>query len=166
MIEYQRRRPGFRLSDPVALIALVPHHSFFRARTHTDTPILTSSLVDICVHRLELTHSTNTLTSTSSYSSLLPCVFLTHHFSRPDHGSSPVLHSLCTAYFYVLHLRPVLRSQNMGILRPERSWRPIITLEVDGQHKHEVMLGVDGQNPNQRDTTLLYAPPSSSWLVI
>ncbi|KAF8262783.1 hypothetical protein EI94DRAFT_1742765 [Lactarius quietus] len=44
----------------------------------------------------------------------------------------------------------------MGMLRPERSWRPIITLEVDGQHKHEVMLGVDGQNPNQRETTLLH----------
>ncbi|KAI9432108.1 hypothetical protein H4582DRAFT_1128632 [Lactarius indigo] len=50
----------------------------------------------------------------------------------------------------------VLRSQNMGMLRPEKSWRPIITLEVDGQHKHEVTLGVDGQNPNQRDTMLLH----------
>jgi len=53
-------------------------------------------------------------------------------------------------------LPPVLRSQNLGMLRPERSWRPIITLEVDGQHKHEVMLGVDGQNPNQREIMLLY----------
>ncbi|KAH9159761.1 hypothetical protein EDB89DRAFT_2107284 [Lactarius sanguifluus] len=44
----------------------------------------------------------------------------------------------------------------MGMLRPEKSWRPIITLEVDGQHKHEVILGVDGQNPNQRDITLLH----------
>ncbi|KAH9018549.1 hypothetical protein EDB84DRAFT_1519089 [Lactarius hengduanensis] len=44
----------------------------------------------------------------------------------------------------------------MGMLRPEKSWRPIITLEVDGQHKHEVMLGVDGQNPNQRDIVLLH----------
>ncbi|KAH8997164.1 hypothetical protein EDB86DRAFT_930990 [Lactarius hatsudake] len=50
----------------------------------------------------------------------------------------------------------VLRSQNMGVLRPEKSWRPIITLEVDGQHKHEVILGVDGQNPNQRDIILLH----------
>ncbi|KAI0253320.1 hypothetical protein BJV78DRAFT_1351907 [Lactifluus subvellereus] len=49
----------------------------------------------------------------------------------------------------------VLRSQNLGMLRPERSWRPIITLEVDGQHKHEVTLGTDGQNPNQRDIILL-----------
>lgn len=50
----------------------------------------------------------------------------------------------------------VLRSQNLGMLRPEKSWRPIITLEIDGQHKHEVMLGVDGQNPNQRDIMLLH----------
>ncbi|KAH9056885.1 hypothetical protein EDB87DRAFT_1634096 [Lactarius vividus] len=50
----------------------------------------------------------------------------------------------------------VLRSQNMAMLRPEKSWRPIITLEVDGQHKHEVILGVDGQNPNQRDIMLLH----------
>lgn len=41
------------------------------------------------------------------------------------------------------------------MLRPEKSWRPIVTLEVDGQHKHEVSLGVDGQNPNQREITHL-----------
>ena len=50
---------------------------------------------------------------------------------------------------------PVLRSQNLGILRPEKSWRPIVTMEVDGQHKHEIVLGVDGQNPNQREITLM-----------
>ncbi|KAH9984057.1 hypothetical protein BJV74DRAFT_588688 [Russula compacta] len=50
----------------------------------------------------------------------------------------------------------VLRSQNLGTLRPEKSWRPIVTLEVDGQHKHEIILGVDGQNPNQREIMLLH----------
>ena len=55
----------------------------------------------------------------------------------------------------ILMPHSVLRSQNLGMLRPERSWRPIITLEVDGQHKHEVMLGTDGQNPNQREIMLL-----------
>ncbi len=49
----------------------------------------------------------------------------------------------------------VLRSQNLGMLRPEKSWRPIITMEVDGQHKHEIVLGIDGQNPNQREITHL-----------
>jgi hypothetical protein len=73
---------------------------------------------------------------------------------------------LRAAHFYVSPLRLVLRSQNMSMLRPEKSWRPIITLEVDGQHKHEVILGVDGQNPNQRETTLLYVLPSGSWLII
>jgi hypothetical protein len=41
------------------------------------------------------------------------------------------------------------------MLRPEKSWRPIITLKVDDHHKYEVMLGTDGQNPNQRDVMLL-----------
>ena len=50
----------------------------------------------------------------------------------------------------------VLRSQNLGILRLEKSWRPIVTLEVDGQHKHEIALGIDGQNPNQREIMHLY----------
>ncbi|KAI9510782.1 hypothetical protein F5148DRAFT_1176423 [Russula earlei] len=50
----------------------------------------------------------------------------------------------------------VLRSQNLGMLRPEKSWRPIITMEVDGQHMHEIILGIDGQNPNQRAVMLLH----------
>ncbi len=41
------------------------------------------------------------------------------------------------------------------MLRPEKSWRPIVTMEVDGQHKHETVLGVDGQNPNKREIMLL-----------
>ncbi|KAI0066705.1 hypothetical protein BV25DRAFT_1878804 [Artomyces pyxidatus] len=49
----------------------------------------------------------------------------------------------------------VLRSQNFGLLRPEKSWRPIVTLEVDGHRTHEIVLGTDGQNPNQRDPMLL-----------
>ncbi|KAH9025237.1 hypothetical protein EDB85DRAFT_1893977 [Lactarius pseudohatsudake] len=93
----------------------------------------------------------------SNYSSTVSfCSLVIHYFSRSGHGSSLVPISLYTARFYVPPLRLVLRSQNMGMLRPEKSWRPIITLEVDGQHKHEVMLGVDGQNPNQRDIVLLH----------
>lgn len=42
------------------------------------------------------------------------------------------------------------------MLRPEKSWRPIVTMEVDGQHKHEIALGIDGQNPNQREIMHLY----------
>ncbi|KAI9443026.1 hypothetical protein H4582DRAFT_2072085 [Lactarius indigo] len=44
----------------------------------------------------------------------------------------------------------------MGMLCLEKSWRPITTLEVDGQHRDEVMLGIDGQNPNQREIMLLH----------
>ncbi|KAI9444326.1 hypothetical protein H4582DRAFT_2053994 [Lactarius indigo] len=50
----------------------------------------------------------------------------------------------------------VLRSQNMGMLHLEKSWWPIMTLEVDGQHRDEVMLGIDSQNPNQREIMLLH----------
>ncbi|KAK0197611.1 hypothetical protein F5146DRAFT_1016171 [Armillaria mellea] len=45
----------------------------------------------------------------------------------------------------------VLRSQDLHSLRSENSWRPVITIE-DGrsQHVHEVRLGSDGQNPDQK----------------
>jgi hypothetical protein len=41
-------------------------------------------------------------------------------------------------------------------MRPEKSWRPIITVEVDNHHLHETVLGVDGQNPNLKEKVLLY----------
>ncbi|SJK96885.1 uncharacterized protein ARMOST_00133 [Armillaria ostoyae] len=45
----------------------------------------------------------------------------------------------------------VLRSEGLHALRSENSWRPVITIE-DGrsQHLHEVRLGSDGQNPDQK----------------
>ncbi|KAK0227524.1 hypothetical protein IW262DRAFT_1345670 [Armillaria fumosa] len=45
----------------------------------------------------------------------------------------------------------VLRSEGLHALRSENSWRPVITVE-DGrsQHVHEVRLGSDGQNPDQK----------------
>lgn len=42
---------------------------------------------------------------------------------------------------------PVIRSTGLGPLRPEKGWRPIITVSFDHQH-HELTLGSDGQNPN------------------
>jgi hypothetical protein len=36
-------------------------------------------------------------------------------------------------------------------LRPEKSWRPIVTVEVDKHHSYEFCLGCDGQNPNHKD---------------
>lgn len=67
----------------------------------------------------------------------------------------------------ILYLFSVLRSQNLGMLRPEKSWRPIVTIKVDDQHKHEIVLGVDGQNPNQREVVHLWVAsraPSSMFL--
>ncbi|KAK0197633.1 hypothetical protein F5146DRAFT_1016262 [Armillaria mellea] len=45
----------------------------------------------------------------------------------------------------------VLRSKDLHSLRSETSWRPVITIE-DGcsQHVHQVRLGSDGQNPDQK----------------
>jgi len=36
-------------------------------------------------------------------------------------------------------------------MRPEKFWRPIVTVEVDKHHTHETVLGVDGQNINQKE---------------
>ena len=36
-------------------------------------------------------------------------------------------------------------------MRPEKSWRPIVTVEVDKHHSYEFFMGCDGQNPNHKD---------------
>jgi len=44
-------------------------------------------------------------------------------------------------------------------LRPEKAWRPVVTVVFDQQH-HEVVLGSDGQNPNlKRPFYLRHAHP-------
>ena len=43
-------------------------------------------------------------------------------------------------------------------MRPEKVWRPIITVEIDKHHTHEIMLGVDGQSVNRKDCFRLYVP--------
>ncbi|KAG6836570.1 hypothetical protein H0H93_006674 [Arthromyces matolae] len=45
----------------------------------------------------------------------------------------------------------VVRTHGMRLMRPEKSWRPIVTVEVDQHHCHETIMGVDGQNPNLRE---------------
>ncbi|KAI0756048.1 hypothetical protein C8Q80DRAFT_1126102 [Daedaleopsis nitida] len=47
----------------------------------------------------------------------------------------------------------VVRTRGLDYIRPEKAWRPIVTLSVlDGDREHglphEVVLGSDGQNPN------------------
>lgn len=58
----------------------------------------------------------------------------------------------------------VLRATQWQHLRPEKAWRPIISLSLDSPSSssslaHELTLGTDGQNPNLRIPALL--PPDT-----
>ncbi|TFK35298.1 hypothetical protein BDQ12DRAFT_688289 [Crucibulum laeve] len=50
----------------------------------------------------------------------------------------------------------VVRAQGLRLMRPEKSWRPIVTLQVDQHHCHETVLGTDGQNPNLKESFILH----------
>lgn len=53
----------------------------------------------------------------------------------------------------LIHPAPeVVLLEGLKLLRPEKAWRPIITVEVDRHHTHETVLGVDGQNVNQKES--------------
>jgi len=43
-------------------------------------------------------------------------------------------------------------------MRPEKAWRPIVTVEIDKRTPHETTLGVDGQNPNLKQAFQLWVP--------
>ena len=45
-------------------------------------------------------------------------------------------------------------------MRLEKSWRPIVTVEVDKHHSYEFCMGCDGQNPNHIDIFRLCVPVS------
>ncbi|KAG5340695.1 hypothetical protein C0989_000738 [Termitomyces sp. Mn162] len=49
----------------------------------------------------------------------------------------------------------VIRVEGMRLMRYEKAWRPIVTVKV-GKHSHEIVMGVDGQNPNLRQPFKLY----------
>lgn len=49
----------------------------------------------------------------------------------------------------------VIRAQGYRSLRPEKSWRPIISVAVDQHQCYEVNLGCDGQNPNLRERFMM-----------
>ncbi|TFK72754.1 hypothetical protein BDN72DRAFT_792046 [Pluteus cervinus] len=42
----------------------------------------------------------------------------------------------------------VIRANGLRLMRSDKLWRPIISVEVDKHHSHEIVLGTDGQNPN------------------
>ncbi|KAF8199834.1 hypothetical protein K438DRAFT_1905863 [Mycena galopus ATCC 62051] len=58
--------------------------------------------------------------------------------------------SIIIALLCFLHL-PLVRAHGLHLMRPERSWRPIVTVELDDTHRHETILGSDGQNINLKD---------------
>ncbi|KAF9548083.1 hypothetical protein CPC08DRAFT_823567 [Agrocybe pediades] len=45
----------------------------------------------------------------------------------------------------------IVHLEGMRLMRPEKVWRPIVTVEVDAHHFHETTLGADGQNINQKE---------------
>ena len=46
----------------------------------------------------------------------------------------------------------MIRLEGVRFIRPGRSWRPIVTVEIDKHSSYETILGVDGQNINQKET--------------
>lgn len=45
----------------------------------------------------------------------------------------------------------VVRAQGLRLMLPDKSWRPIVTVEVDKHAHYETLLGIDGQNPNLKN---------------
>ncbi|KAJ8596561.1 hypothetical protein M405DRAFT_856326 [Rhizopogon salebrosus TDB-379] len=45
----------------------------------------------------------------------------------------------------------IIRARGYQPLRPEKSWRPIVSVVVDEHSHYEVNLGCDGQNPNLKE---------------
>ncbi|RXW14067.1 hypothetical protein EST38_g11787 [Candolleomyces aberdarensis] len=60
----------------------------------------------------------------------------------------------------------IIRAQGLRLMRPEKSWRPIVTLEVDKHSRHEAVLGVDGQNPNLKQYFRFYDVKPTSTVVM
>lgn len=50
----------------------------------------------------------------------------------------------------------MLRAQGHQPLRPEKSWRPTVSVVVDQHQCYEVNLGCDGQNPNLRERFMMF----------
>ncbi|KAJ7495974.1 hypothetical protein B0H11DRAFT_2001387 [Mycena galericulata] len=46
----------------------------------------------------------------------------------------------------------VVRAHGLHFMRPEKSWRPIVTIELDRTQQHETILGSDGQNINLKES--------------
>lgn len=68
----------------------------------------------------------------------------------------------------LISMYTVIRTQGVFFLRPEKTWRPIVTVAlVDTAHPpYEVLLGCDGQNPNTKVPFTLYDVDESTQLAI
>ncbi|EIN12693.1 hypothetical protein PUNSTDRAFT_124424 [Punctularia strigosozonata HHB-11173 SS5] len=44
----------------------------------------------------------------------------------------------------------VSRARGLSFLRPEKAWRPIVTIDFDQHPQYEICLGCNGENPNQK----------------
>ncbi|KAH8828091.1 hypothetical protein DL96DRAFT_1555608 [Flagelloscypha sp. PMI_526] len=51
----------------------------------------------------------------------------------------------------------VTRLCGQSYMRPEKAWRPVLTIDAGHVH-HEVVLGVKGENPNMKQTISLHDP--------
>ncbi|KAI1791999.1 hypothetical protein LXA43DRAFT_370993 [Ganoderma leucocontextum] len=65
----------------------------------------------------------------------------------------------------------VVRTRGLLFVRPEKSWRPIVSISVvDNDHDHglphEVRLGCDGQNPNLKSAIPVHEVKATTKLVI
>uniref|UniRef100_A0A0W0FNM0 Uncharacterized protein n=1 Tax=Moniliophthora roreri TaxID=221103 RepID=A0A0W0FNM0_MONRR len=51
----------------------------------------------------------------------------------------------------------VIRSKGLHLLRPERTWRPVVCIIVHATPEvtYETTLGLDGQNPNQKEVCVI-----------
>ncbi|KAF8163851.1 hypothetical protein B0H34DRAFT_341343 [Crassisporium funariophilum] len=60
----------------------------------------------------------------------------------------------------------VIVLEGLRLMRAEKSWRPIVTVEIDDHHTHETVLGADGQNVNQKDVFKFDEATTSSTMEI
>lgn len=80
---------------------------------------------------------------------------LTTTFFHTDHGASAVRPlsrtNRISSNFIHSSIHLVILLEGLRLMRPEKSWRPIVTLEIDNFATHESILGVDGQSVNQKE---------------
>lgn len=116
-----------------------------------------SSLSDLLSRRMQ-----NVFSSESECVNIMPQIWswntwLTVSYLHRSWSFTSKLHCRLLRAVLTAQRVSVIRSQGLGPLRPEKGWRPIVTVVFDQQH-HEIVLGSDGQNPNQKRPFYLWVP--------